>query len=134
MFAYLLILAELSLLATVFWYVFVREPRPIEIRDNLWGCYDKSLDAITGYSINDQLHAASEDNEEPRRSRKVRRSVHQIVLLRSSRHGVKRKNVNVSFDLKNGWVELNPTRPSGFIASALSGIAEKLNQLSIRLS
>ncbi len=130
MFACLIVLAEVCLLATVFWYVFVREPRPFEITDNLWGCYDQKLDAVTGYGAADQSDAISEGRSESRMSRSSKKSMHQVVLLRSSRHGVKRKNAN----LKNGWVELNQKRPSGFIANALSGIAEKLNQLSMMFS
>ncbi|MBX9666590.1 MAG: hypothetical protein K2X93_03180 [Candidatus Obscuribacterales bacterium] len=132
MFACLLVLAEMCLLATVFWYVFVREPRPFEITDNLWGCYDQPLDAVTGYGAADQSNSNSQVRDESRMSRNSRQSMHQVVLLRSSRHGVKRKKANI--DLKNGWVESDQTRPSGLVANALSGIAEKLNQLSMMFS
>jgi hypothetical protein len=39
MFIYVLIAVELAILYTAFWYVYVREPRPIRIRGNRWGGY-----------------------------------------------------------------------------------------------
>jgi hypothetical protein len=37
--AYLIIAIELVILYTVFWYVFLREPRPYKIKGNPWGGY-----------------------------------------------------------------------------------------------
>lgn len=39
MLAYLIIGIELVILYTVFWYVFLREPRPYKIKGNPWGGY-----------------------------------------------------------------------------------------------
>lgn len=39
MLAYLIIGIELAILYTVFWYVFLREPRPYKIKENIWGYY-----------------------------------------------------------------------------------------------
>ncbi|HEY9871180.1 MAG TPA: hypothetical protein V6D08_18595 [Candidatus Obscuribacterales bacterium] len=39
MLIYVLIAVELAILYTAFWYVYVREPRPIRIRGNPWGGY-----------------------------------------------------------------------------------------------
>jgi len=38
--AYTIIAIELAILYTVFWYVFLREPKPYRIRGNAWGAYD----------------------------------------------------------------------------------------------
>jgi hypothetical protein len=47
MFAYLVILFEIAILSFTYWYVFVRQPRPMDYnrlfpkgRDP-WGCYDR---------------------------------------------------------------------------------------------
>ena len=40
MLAYLVISVELAILYTVFWYVFLREPKPYRIKGNAWGAYD----------------------------------------------------------------------------------------------
>lgn len=46
MFIYVLIAVELAILYTAFWYVYVREPRPIRIRGNPWGsCSEGELTA-----------------------------------------------------------------------------------------
>jgi hypothetical protein len=42
MFVYLIIAIELVVLYIVFWLVFLREPRPKEVRAELWGSYFKS--------------------------------------------------------------------------------------------
>ena len=39
MFAYLLIAFEVILLSSVYYYIFLREPRPFEIKEDIWGYY-----------------------------------------------------------------------------------------------
>ncbi len=41
MFVYLIIAIELTVIYFVFWIVFLREPRPREVRAELWGSYFK---------------------------------------------------------------------------------------------
>ena len=44
MFVYLLIAAELAVLYTVFWYLYVREPKhKRHISANMWGTYDEPM-------------------------------------------------------------------------------------------
>jgi hypothetical protein len=40
MFAYLIIGSEIAILYTVFWYVFLREPKPFKLHGNMWGQYE----------------------------------------------------------------------------------------------
>jgi hypothetical protein len=40
MFAYLIIAFEISFLYTVFWYIFLREPKPFRVVGDPWGRYD----------------------------------------------------------------------------------------------
>jgi hypothetical protein len=48
MFIYLLIAAELAILCTVFWYIYVQEPKSIKYSAFNWGRYDSpELIAIT---------------------------------------------------------------------------------------
>ncbi len=42
MFMYFLIAAELAILYTAFWYIYVREPKPLKIAGNPWGKYGES--------------------------------------------------------------------------------------------
>lgn len=50
MLAYLIIAIELVILYTVFWYVFLREPRPYKIKGNPWGGYTGDGYTGGGYS------------------------------------------------------------------------------------
>ncbi|GEM_PF-3517694 len=42
MLIYLIIAAELAILYTVFWYVYIRDPKPYKIVGNPWGKYGES--------------------------------------------------------------------------------------------
>lgn len=133
MFAYLLILAELTILASVYWFVFIREPKPLEIRENIWGCYDSGNATTgygngTGYSINPFDSAANALNG--KRARRVRRAVGH-VLLRSSKHGVKRKDVR-GYELNQTWTDEQGKRPS-VLGAVLAFLGEKLTKLSAAL-
>lgn len=130
MFAYLLIIVELSILASAYWYVFVREPKPFEIKENIWGYYDQPLNAGTGYGINgmnsDQYNATT-------KVKKARRVASGHVLLKS-RHGVKRAEVKGA-DMRYGWVqdaEDAAPKPS-VLGSLLAFVGDKLTQLSVKM-
>jgi hypothetical protein len=49
MFVYLLIGLELALVYGVFWYVFVREPKPYNVNGDLWGSYVSNDNASPNY-------------------------------------------------------------------------------------
>ena len=51
MFAYVIIACELAILYTVFWYIFLREPKPYTIHGDPWGTYDEAPD-LTADGIN----------------------------------------------------------------------------------
>ncbi len=42
MLIYLIIAAELAILYTVFWYVYVKDPKPYKVKGPLWGRYGQS--------------------------------------------------------------------------------------------
>ena len=134
MFAYLLITAELLILSAAFYYVFVREPRPFEIKENIWGCYDQAVDASTGYGVSAPESFTSTTNGAPKRSRKMRKAIYTgHVLLRSARHGVKAKIATASA-IKQGWVESHERKPANALASALAYLGEVLTRLSVKIS
>jgi hypothetical protein len=49
--AYVIIAIELAILYTVFWYVFLREPKPYRLRGNAWGAYDDVEQENAGFSL-----------------------------------------------------------------------------------
>jgi hypothetical protein len=48
MLIYLIIAAELAILYTVFWYVYVHEPKPYKFKKGLWGRYGDSPSGVCG--------------------------------------------------------------------------------------
>lgn len=133
MFAYLLIIAELFILASAYWYVFIREPRPFEIKENIWGYYDQTVNVGTGYGINGMSGADHVAASTKRRVRRVVRTGH--VLLKSARHGVKRKEQEVrnAADLSYGWVESGASAAQkSVLSTVLAFLGDKLTQLSAK--
>jgi hypothetical protein len=57
MFAYLVIGVELALLYAVFWYVFIREPKPFELRAEYFGTYQCDSGQFTAYGAHRHLPA-----------------------------------------------------------------------------
>ncbi len=62
MFAYLVIGFELAILYTVFWYVFIREPKPFKIRADHWGRYQQDSNHFTAYGA--KLHPPDDPTNE----------------------------------------------------------------------
>lgn len=125
MFAYVLIAFELLLLSFVYWFVFVREPKPYKVKESLWGRYGESAPAFTVSSITSDSSFA----ELPRNL--VRRPRHQneSSSTRATRHGGR----GIRSDLKNGWVYAESKR-IGLFASLLAAIGQQLTLWSDRLS
>lgn len=141
MFAYALIAAELLLLSLVFWFVFVREPKPYKVKENLWGYYGPSTsESITNDSVSFlPPFATSIQNDfsysKSKKQSRRRRINHQIKrVVRSTRHGVKngfsRGNAQ---DLRNGWNYVCETKPSN-VGNLLAYMGQLLTNLSAKFS
>ena len=50
MLAYVIIAVELLILYTVFWYVFLREPKPYRIKGSAWGAYDGPDPSVNSFA------------------------------------------------------------------------------------
>lgn len=58
MFVHLLILSEFLLLFAVFWYLYLREPRPVrKIKSNTWGAYSPSTTLCRIESADESIHS-----------------------------------------------------------------------------
>ena len=57
MFAYLVIAIELAILYSVFWYVFVREPKPFKVGADMWGTYDQGDLPFTKYDATANVYS-----------------------------------------------------------------------------
>ncbi len=63
MLAYAIIAFEMAILYTVFWYVFLREPRPYRIHGNPWGGYTKPASSQSDNSANLIAERALQERE-----------------------------------------------------------------------
>lgn len=87
MFAYLIIGIELLILYFVFWVVFIREPKPREIRAELWGSYQGAQDN----SAMDYHKSAPDLFKNPNRivsflPSRIKTRLYRMTKLRSLRH------------------------------------------------
>lgn len=64
MFEYVLIAGELFMLTGFFWYVFIREPKPFELKENLWGIYDPGMKAYTARGAHEPVKQSVEADTE----------------------------------------------------------------------
>ena len=59
MLAYLIIAFELAVLYTIFWYIFLRQPKRPKISLGLWGRYGADRDSVVGdeeKELHGQMH------------------------------------------------------------------------------
>ncbi|MCW5823315.1 MAG: hypothetical protein KIT34_10965 [Cyanobacteria bacterium TGS_CYA1] len=121
MFAYVLIGLELIILYAAFWFVFVREPKPFELKENLWGYYSDP----EGESLRKLL---KEQGAHPqvKRTRRCRQS--QVALQR----------LDVEEREGSGWVytgkKSSVKKSSRVVASLLGALGQELTRLSTKLT
>lgn len=152
MFAYLIIAAELLVLYTVFWYIFLREPRPYRIKSEMWGRYDTN--ALNRYfeSLEHELHetnassAYSQDsawlhiNEGAQMNRLATLSIAKAACPQlqgagtNSRYGESQHagQYGRSFKPNYGWTVEDPNRLQGNPLKFAIVMMEKLGNLSSR--
>lgn len=105
MFMYLLIAAELAVLYTVFWYLYLREPKcNHRIKGNLWGryesaissgCADPMLPFATGHDSNGSGHIpgfARAEGDWKKQFAAAYQSSDELVLDQITNHYVIRRN------------------------------------------
>jgi len=97
MFAYLVIGFELAILYTIFWYVFIREPKPLKLRADQWGRYQRGYDHFTAYGaehhvpdqLTDEINQRQLYNQSRRRMAVQRRRRQRLNLAQN--YGEQRK-------------------------------------------
>lgn len=136
MFAYALIAAELLLFSLVLYLVFVREPKPYEVKDNLWGYYGETEKDKTSY-LPPFASAIQQNLSMPKKkSSKRRRINHQLKrMMKRTRHGVQdRFSRGRDSDLKNGWIYVDQGKTSNSVGNFLAYLGQLLTNLSAKFS
>lgn len=121
MFAYVLIGLELIILYAAFWFVFVREPKPFELKENLWGYYSDAEGESLRKLLQEQ--GAHPQVKRTRRCRQSQSAAHRLQV--EERQG-------------SGWVytgkKHSSKKSSSFVASVLGALGQELTRLSTKLT
>ncbi|MBA3856520.1 MAG: hypothetical protein C0507_06365 [Cyanobacteria bacterium PR.3.49] len=142
MFAYLIIAAELLVLYTVFWYIFLREPRPYRIKGEMWGRYDNNALARYFESLEHELR------QESNASAAYSHSEYEWLTSLDGSHMNRLQTLAISKPIcpqaggaagyptqnakKYGWTVEDPNRLDGNPFKFAVLMAEKLGNLSSR--
>jgi len=131
MFAYLIIAFEIAFLYTVFWYIFLREPKPFRVVGDPWGRYDNTR----SQSASQYNQAASNQNNRPewmtyneslyneyRPARAPYKSPAMVELPKMNRNPA----------IKYGWVQEDDVEPTT-MPRILVGFRESLDVLRLRI-
>ncbi|QQR58892.1 MAG: hypothetical protein IPG59_05200 [Candidatus Melainabacteria bacterium] len=121
MFAYVLIGLELIILYAAFWFVFVREPKPFELKENLWGYYSDQ----EGESLRKLLQEQGA-HPQVKRTRRCRPS-----------HSAPQR-LHVEDREGTGWVyagkKHSTKKPQSMVANLLGVLGQELTRLSTKLT
>ena len=142
MFAYVIIACELAILYTVFWYIFLREPKPYTIHGDPWGTYDEAPD-LTADSINSAYHDLPINEQSnywsmSARSASDSRSEYsnspRAVMARKHGHSSChcQHTIDSAPSVRYGWV-LGPSPKGGALGRFLYSMKRKIEGLNPRL-
>lgn len=123
MFAYLIIAVELAILYSVFWYVFIREPKPYRVAGNLWGTYDRARESFTTGDIGG--HDGSIDDP----------SIYYAMNARSvvRRHHHSHLTDGARSTIKYGWVAADQKPAGNVLLRLINGLKRSLDMLCVKL-
>ncbi|HEY9677281.1 MAG TPA: hypothetical protein V6C76_04705 [Drouetiella sp.] len=126
MYAYLIIAVELAILYSVFWYVFIREPRPYTVKGDLWGSYSQSqYNAIDDYESQIDL----EWLESNRNALENIYSGHQTNQSHLSHLPMK----PIENTKQYGWVVREQESEAGAVAKLFGKFRNSVEVLSVRV-
>ncbi|MBP6350347.1 MAG: hypothetical protein KA392_12465 [Candidatus Obscuribacter sp.] len=141
MFGIAIIAFELLILYTVFWYVFLREPRPYRITKNLWGHYE-GFDGDNSETLARKLHAHARDQKAiaeewtDKNGTVVRTPMTAGDLIRSHTRGVHKVHecCGTPINLASHVCHKAPANSQSAHAASkfLSKLADRLNSISVK--
>ncbi len=150
MFAYLIIAAELLVLYTVFWYIFLYEPRPYRIKGEMWGRYETNAlaryfesveqeirqelrqesNASSAYSHREYEWLNKMDGAQKNRLQTI--AISRTACPQMQGVGAHRGYCAPQNAKKYGWIAEDPTRLQGNPLKFAIQLVEKLGNLSSR--
>lgn len=126
MFAYLLIGIELTILYAVFWYVFIREPRPYKVDGNMWGTYDYSQTDLSRYEID---YSSSADRKWLENNLEILKGLQNAS---TATHQVHLPMKPVENTRQYGWVVRNSESEANAVAKLFGKFRNSVDTLSVK--
>lgn len=130
MFAYVIIAIELAILYTVFWYIFLREPRPYRVKGNPWGGYDTKASHYQYFEPtieSDECTYARNNCERIETTSRTVYSPHRHLTAQQP------QKLCVSGDLKYGWVVAgHEQREASAVAKLFVKFQQTLEGMSVK--
>lgn len=124
-YAYLIIGFELAILYAVFWYVFIREPRPYTLKGDLWGTYSQS-----SFTTGDDYASSSarqwEQNMEVLRQIQNGRTLNQM-------HQSKLPMKPIENTKQYGWVLNQREAEAGAVAKLFGRFRDSVEVMSVKV-
>lgn len=144
MYAYLIIAAELLILYTVFWYIFLREPKPYKVKGNPWGLYDgQSIACCDGFHYAVACHHTDEpeitaphfraSSERYVTSNKRQSNCPHSSAKPKCRHEVGPASRPAKNTSNYGWVFAGQEPQRGIVGQSVQRVVELLGRLSMRV-
>jgi len=127
MFAYFIITFEVAFLYTVFWYIFLREPKPFRVVGDPWGRYDTDAN-----NANQNPALAMQSNRHEWMG--VNQSQYYGSPARHQNGSVPKElpTINRNPAIKYGWVAEDDQQPAT-MPRVLVGFRETLDELRLRM-
>lgn len=125
MYAYLIIAVELAILYSVFWYVFIREPRPYTLKGDLWGTYSQpSVTACDDYA-----------------SSSARQWDHNMEVLKKIQNGHNQNQAHhsnlpmkpIENTKQYGWVVNSKDAEAGAVAKLFGRFRDSIEVMSVKV-
>lgn len=119
--AYLIVLAELAIFYTVFWYVFLREPNPYKVSGDSWGAYGE--DHRRDLSDADCPPTTSDERSSKRLEwSNVNESAYRTYCEQQFLHGENSLQQDESSDYNLPAIQRNPTIKYDWVYGSTSAL------------
>jgi hypothetical protein len=128
MYAYLIIGVELAILYSVFWYVFIREPRPYKVNGDLWGTYSAQSE-FTTYDVD---HASSGDRQWLENNMEVLKNLQNSEWTNRA-HLSHLPMKPIENTKQYGWVVRDRDAEAGAVAKLFGKFRNSIEVMSVKL-
>lgn len=133
MFVYLIIAAELAILYAVYWYIYLREPKPFTITGNPWGYYERGTERrFTADGID--LSLSIDKKGALKKNTLTRKGDYHHERRPHIRHSTSCRKLDKSAQKpKYGWVAEEPLQSKELIEQVLNALKSNVIELNVKV-